>query len=236
MCDPLTIAGVALTAASTVAGGIAQGQVDSARSDVMNRELFRQAGFDNEAAGINNKALGRYENAQADADAKRKEVADFYKTNSGELPTSGPTSGAIPPTSSNIIVQEGKKQQDKVGAFNTQQNEALAGLRSFGDFFGDVSRGTARDAGQLGMVNSFKKGSQAVVPLELQQANTAGNGTKLLGDILGGLGSVGTFAGLSGVNPFGGSGITVAGSPASAAAPHGTKPIARGFNLFGTGG
>lgn len=235
MCDPLTIAGVALTAASSVAGMSAQSQVDSARNDVTNRELFRQGGFDNEAKAVNNQARDRYENVNAGADAKRKEIADFYKSNSGDLPTSGPTAGTMPTTSSNVIVQEGKKQRDKVGAFNTQQNESLAGLRSFGDYFADAGLGTARDAGELGMINNFKKGSQAVVPFELQKANTAGNGTKLLGDILGGLGSVGTFAGLSGMNPFGGGGVAVAGSPASAAAPHGTKAIARPgmFNFFG---
>lgn len=224
MCDPVTIGGLVLSAGGMVANSAAQSQVEGARSSAMNAEMFRQGEYDRDAVNVNATARGRYANAQGDMDAKRKEVADFYKTNSSDLPTSGPTTGAIPESSSNIVVQEGKKQGAKVSAFNTQQNDASANLRSFGDFFADAGRGNARDAANLGTVNSFKKDSQSVLPLELAQANTVGNDTKFLGDILSGLGTVGTFAGLSGFNPFGGSPIATS-TPASFVAPHGAKAV-----------
>jgi hypothetical protein len=238
MCDPLTIGGALLTGASVVANQAADSQVQSARSGAMNSELFRQRGYDAEANNINTQARGRYDNAQGGMDDRAKQVADFYAANNAALPTSGPTTGALPTSSSNIIVQEGKRQGDKVAAYTKQQGEALGRLRSFGDVLGEASRGTAKDAAALGSVNSFKAGSQSVLPLELQAANSAGNGTRMLGDILGGVGKVGMFAGLSGGNPFGGGSIGTASSPASMIAPHGTRVVSEPsswsgiFNMF----
>lgn len=88
----------------------------------------------------------------------------------------------------------------------------LADVRSFGDLLGDISRKQARDAGQIGQIGGFKAGSQGVLPLELDAAAQAGGKAKLLGDVLGGLGSIGLSAGLSGQNIFGlgGAGANVA--------------------------
>ena len=231
MCDPLTIAGVGLTAASSLASASASDQVGAARTGVMNAETRRQGNFDNESTGVNNTARDRYADFGGKEDARAREVADFYKANSSGLPDSGPTAGAIPASTSNIVVQEGKKQAEKVGAFNTQQNQASAKLRGFGDVMATASRGTAQDAGRLGLINSFRRGSSAVVPLEMESANRAGDGTKMLADILGGVGKVSTFAGLSGV------GQAAPSSPAEMARPHGSTVISSGkgwlSRLFG---
>lgn len=232
MCDPVTIGGALLSTAGMVANASAQDQVGSARSGVMNAELFRQGGFDREAAGVNANARDRYANTQSAADAKRKEISDFFTANGGSVPLSGPTAGATPPSSSNITVQEGEKQGKKVAAFKAQQDGALADMRSTGDVLANASRGTALDATRLGLINSFKTGSSSVLPLELNNANNAGNGTKMLGDLLGGAGQVATFAGLSGFNPFGTAGAPVnIGTPAGMATPVGARP-ARAFDIF----
>lgn len=210
-------------------------QVAGARSGVMNAELARQFGYDSEARGINSQARDRYARTGADMDARKKSVSDFYGTNNGGLPAAGPTAGAMPAASSGIIVQEGKRQGERTAAFNTQQNNASANLRSFGDVLASKNLGTARDAGQLGTINSFKAGSNSVLPLELQNANAAGNDMKMLGDVLGGAGQATTLAGLSGFNPFSKGRVTVGNSPAALAAPNGARAVSdagRSFDFF----
>ncbi len=67
----------------------------------------------------------------------------------------------------------------------------------------DKSLATARDAGQVAQIGGFKTGSASVVPYELDKAGHAGDGAHFLGDLLGGLGTVATGAGLAGGNlPF----------------------------------
>lgn len=235
MCDPITAAGAALSIGGVLANSEAENQVSGARSGVMNTELARQFGYDSQAQGINNQARDRYAKTGADMDERKKSIGDFYAANNGGLPTAGPTAGAMPASQSGVIVQEGKRQEAKTDAFNTQQNGASANLRSFGDVLATKSLGTARDAGELGIVNGFKAGSNSVLPLELQSANSAGNDMKMLGDVLGGAGQAATFAGLSGFDPF--SKATIAGtSPAAKAAPQGAKAVSGGsdgiFSMF----
>lgn len=181
-----------------LANSAASDQVAGARSGVLSSEAGRQRGFDQEANAFNANSRQGYDGATGKMDARAANVADFYKSQNGGLPVSGPTSGVIPPSSSNIVNQEGKAQQGKVAAFNTQQNDALGKLRSFGDILGGADRNTALNTANVGTINSFKQGDAALVPLQLDQANNAGNGMKMFGDILGGLGKVGMFAGLSG--------------------------------------
>jgi hypothetical protein len=94
-------------------------------------------------------------------------------------------------------------------------------LRAFGDILGDTSRLQARDASQVGTIGSFKRGSSAVLPLELDEANHAGDGMKVFGDLLGGFGGIATSAGLSGGKlPFltGGAAKTVTTTPVASIA------------------
>lgn len=204
MCDPLTIGAAALQGTSLLLNNAASNQAMAARAGVLTSEGQRQAGYDNEASNLNAQSRGRYGNFTGDMGGKIKQLSDFYAANSNPVPQGGSTtSGSVAAPSSNIVVQEEKKQLGKVSDFNTQQNDALAGLRSFGDTLAGTTRGQAEDAANLGIVNSFKNGSSSLVPLELQQANNAGNGLRTLSSILGGVGSVGLTAGLSGWDPFG---------------------------------
>ncbi len=114
----------------------------------------------------------------------------------------------MPQSSSNITVQADTKARGDARAFTDKTGRALGDLRSFGDLMGELGRGTARDAGYVGQIGGFKKGSSAVLPHELEAANSKGSGMKMLGDVLGGIGKVGLSAGLSGASPFGGPAIT----------------------------
>lgn len=206
MCDPVTGALVAGGLASSIGGSFlnssANGDVASERSGYMNRERGYQNNLNTETNATNATSRNRYADFRGQQDAKTGQINDFYKNNSGTVPNQGPTTGIIPASSSNLVVQEGKKQNDKVAAFNTQQNAADAKVRSFGDLMGGLSRDVAGDAAHDAILNNFKQGSSSILPQELEAAQSAGAGKRSLSDFLKLGGQVATTAGLSG---FGGS-------------------------------
>ncbi len=223
MCDPITIASVALTAASVAANSMAASQAGHARTAALQAERSRQNQLNQEASGINDTAQGRFKGFQDQQDAQQQNLASYY---TGQDIGAPPPESALPTSSSNIVVDEQAKQDAKAKAFTDRTGTALAGLRAFGEALGADSRGTARDAGALGQVNNFKAGSSAVVPYELDAASQKGNGMKMVGDILGGLGKVGMSAGLSGGsfgNLFGGA-PGVGSSATVATAANGNVP------------
>jgi hypothetical protein len=95
-------------------------------------------------------------------------------------------------------------------------SEGLAEGKSFagrlGRFgaFGDLQFGNQLDLARLGerqgLLGTESRRSNAILPLELQDANRAGSGTRLFGDILGGLGSIANLGSAVGAGlPTGGS-------------------------------
>lgn len=194
MCDPVTIAGIALSAGGVAANTIAQGQIRDKREDAMAAERIRQAGFREQQAALNTQSQNRYGDFEGQQAEKSKQLGDYF----GEQGTSTPTTEEAPASDSNIVNAEISKQRGKASAYGKQQNEALGSLRSFGDIMGENSRLQARDAGQIGLIGGLAKGSAGVLPLELDAANSAGNDMKMFGDILGGLGGIGLNAGLGG--------------------------------------
>lgn len=202
MCDWISagLAGAGLLsqfAGSAMNSGAAD-SVAAARADALRTHRYQQANFDAESKALFDREQGRFNDAQGQMDQRAQSVADLYRGNNAALPTSGPTAGAIPTSASNLVVQEQKKQGDKVAAFGNQQGDALAKLRSFGDAFGEIGRGVNRDRADLANVGNFKQGSASVLPLQLDAATYAGEGQRGVADLFGGLGKVATTAGLSG--------------------------------------
>lgn len=231
MCDPLTIAGLALTAGSTVAGMQAQRQTDDARAAAMQRDAARQETLDREAAALNEASRDRYKNFQGEQQERSKSLGDYLvgRDAAGQAPPVDAPAEAMPTSASNIVTQEQAKQTAKAKAFTDQQGEALGDMRSFGDLLGGISRDTARDAGYLNQTLGFKKGWAGVLPYELEAANQKGAGLRMLGDIMGGLGSVGISAGLQ-AKP-----VASAAAAAKTAAPAATSSLptfTRFSNLF----
>lgn len=197
--DPITIGSAAATGASMLMNSGANDSVQNARNRVLTDERNRQSQYDNNITALNTQSAQRFNGAPDKMGDRAKSVGDFYSANGGDVPASGATAGTTPGSTSNIVVQEGKRQLDKVKAFGGQQSDALANLRSFGDIFGEANRGVGQDAARIGVWNGFKQGSNSVLPLELETASHAGDGQKAFADILGGLGKVGMVAGLSGM-------------------------------------
>lgn len=213
MCDPLTIAGLALTAGSQVANFAANQQVQSARNDALAAERTRQSGLDQEAAALNLQSQDRYQDFGGQQEAKAQSLGEYFAGQTAQPPS---MADALPTSSSNITVREENKQRGEAKAFTDASGAALGDLRSFGDVLGGIGRLQARDAGAIGQIGGFKQGSSGVLPYELDAAGEKGDGLKLLGDLLGGAGSIGTSAGLSGGSLFGLGGATASAAPVPA--------------------
>lgn len=232
MCDPISIASAALAVGSTVANQMAAGEVDDARADAMAAERQRQQRLDKEAGALNLQSQDRYQNFEGQQDERGQQLAEFLKERTAQEPQSGM---AMPESQSAITVQEEGNQRATARDFTNQQAEGLARLRSFGDLLGGIGREQSLDAAQIGQLGSFKQGSQGVLPLELQAAQSAGSGWRTFGDILGAGSQVGMAAGAAGQGPgwgelFGGSQPVASGPPRQIFPQTGTQTAARPAN------
>ena len=200
MCSPMAIAGVALSIGSTVANTIAANKVDKARANAMAAERARQGKLDQEAEALNLASRNRYDNFEGQQDASATKLGDYFTENEAAVAQNNQSAvdAMLPTSGSQITVQEANKQSGLAKAFTDQQGNALGQLRSFGDVLGGIGREQARDAGSVGQINSFKRASSGITPLELEAANSAGAGARMFGDILGAAGSLALNGGLKG--------------------------------------
>jgi hypothetical protein len=199
MCDPLTIAGIALTAGSTVANTMAQNKVAKARSEALSAERTRQAALDQEAQARNTISQNRYGPDYAKGQqAKATQLGDLLAKQDISKDTSVTGVAEAAPSTSDVAVQETARQQGAAKKYTQQQGQALGELRSFGDYLGDTSRLQARDAGLIGQIGGFKRGSSDVVPYELDAASHKGDSLKAFGDLLNFGGSLALGKGLQG--------------------------------------
>lgn len=201
ICDPITIAGIALTVGSTVANTIAKNKIADARAGAMAAERIRQGGFDQEAQALNQQSQGRYEDFGEQQDEKASELGQYFtdqKIEAGADNASATQEMTAPQSGSEVTVREEAKQREKATAFTDQQGMALGNLRAFGDVVGDIGRKQARDAGQIGQIAGFKRGSSNVLPFELEAANGSAGGLQTFADVLGLGGSLAIGKGLSG--------------------------------------
>jgi hypothetical protein len=173
---------------------MANQQVESARDSAMAAERIRQQGLDQQADALNLQSQDRFQGFEDKKDERSSQLGQYF-TDQVATP---PTAAAMPASGSNITVQAENKARGDARERTDQIGNALGELRSFGDLLGDTSRLQARDASQIGQIGGFKKGSSNVLGLELDSANSAGNGMRLGADIAGGLGKIGVSAGLSG--------------------------------------
>lgn len=197
--DPVSLAifGGGSTLLSSLFGGSAQSQVNAARDRAIQAERGRQQGFDAEAGKINDTSLGRYSNFDTQQAQKISDLAAMFKA-PVTTPNTVNTTAPIPAASSDLVQREINNKKGLADAYVDHQADTLANLRSFGDLFGDISRGQAGDAQRVGQIGGFKRGSQNVLSLELDAANHAGDGKAGLANILGGLGKVGLTAAVAG--------------------------------------
>jgi hypothetical protein len=184
-------------------------------------ERGRQAAFRDESNVSLNNQINRYNDIEGQLGGRAKQLGDYFAAHSGGMPT-----GIMPAASGQTAEHEAQRLAD-ASAFNMQQNTAQGAVRSFGDVWGDIGRDSVGDKTRMTNILDFKKGSQALLPGEMQpiinrQAPqiTAGDfggmykpgeePDNTFSDILGGAGSIATSYGMSGMgggaSPFGAGG------------------------------
>lgn len=187
---------LALTAGSTLANNYAANKVAGAQAAAMERSRLEQKRLDDEAFGINETMRQRYDDFEGQQDQRKTNLADYFTSQVAESVPE--TAGALPASDSNIVNTREASEMATARDFVRGQGASLAGLRSFGDLLGAISRDQGRSAGDINTLFGFQRGNSTLLPLDLEAASRAGDGAFLLGDILGGFGSVLMFPGLMG--------------------------------------
>lgn len=194
MCDPASIGGIVLTGLSTALNASAQSKVQAARDDAMAAERQRQTLLDREAYAVNNESRNTYKDVDKKEGKRSKALSEYFTAQKVEAPKES----LLPTSASNVTVQEEGKQRAQAADFTKRTGDALGQLRSFGDLMADNSLNQAQGAMQVGQIAGYKRGSSDVLSYELDDANRAGDGLKLFGDIVSGVGGLALSKGLSG--------------------------------------
>lgn len=169
-------------AGSTIANTIGAQKQQKALADTQAAERTRQKQFDHESFALNKNAEDRYTDISGKMDTKATDLASMFAAPTQEAPAAPIIT--TPQSTSNIVTSREGAATAKAKGETDKRAVDLGRLRSFGDILGDASRMQGRDAGQLGLIGSMRRGSQAVLPMELQAAQSKGNGWRLFGDLL----------------------------------------------------
>jgi hypothetical protein len=168
MCDPISIAGAALSGAGMAANSIAANQVASATNAAEQQTAMLNQVDANRAFAANRQALGNYNNFAAGQGAMGQQLGDYLKTAvkrapppSQMAPTGGSTSAAV------------AAGAPSVSSFSNQQAGALGNLNSFGDYLAQQNRAANRGFKQANMNDEFMRQNNAVLGLQLNDASHA---------------------------------------------------------------
>lgn len=156
----------------------------------MAAERARQNRLDEESFALSEAARARYDGAPEQMAERETSLGDLYRETAEAAPAR-PMASA-PPTSSNITTSAIEGESARTSAESEDMRRRRAKAMSFGDMFGDMSIAQGRDAGRIGQIGGFKRGSQNVLPLELDGAASRGSGWMMLGDLLNMAGGVAT--------------------------------------------
>ena len=225
MALPSLLLPALFTGGSIAANTMAANRQARAQADTMAAERRRQRGFDREADAANLRARSQYEDFEPQREERSSNLAEMFSGIRDEEPMAPIAPPA--PTSDNVVASRNERSQQQARDFTDQRADALGNLRGFGDLMGDMQRGQGREAQQIDMIRGLRRGSQGVLPMEMQAAEQKGGGLRLLGDILGGLGSMATghalyadgASPLAGIFGGGGPGMTT-GTPLTSSTPN----------------
>lgn len=174
---PLLFAG-ASAAANTIGARKAEGAIAAANQ----AERIRQQRFDDEQAALTAQSLRRYDDVQGQQDKAASDLSGMFTEVMDEAPAT--PIAALPQSSSNLVVQNETAQRDTARSEAVDRARRLGEFRGFGDALGGIQRLQGRDDAQLGLIGSMRRGSQGVLPMELDAASQKGRGWMMLGDLL----------------------------------------------------
>ena len=164
------------------ANAIGARKQDNAIASRLAQERMRQSRLDEEAFALNANARNRYDNIGEQSEARETDLSQLFR-DATETPPAREMA-ALPATSSDIVTSRVGAETDKAKAETADRADRLGAMRGFGDLFGDMARGQSRDAQNVGMIGGFKRGSQGVLPMELEAASQKGANWMMLGDLL----------------------------------------------------
>lgn len=196
MCDPFTAAGIALTVASTAASAISSNQQAKARDRAQAAEVLRQQELQNKSIDAVQALQTEFEpeKQKRQLNAAEQARADDLERNVSGGDTS-PNDIGIVGSAPRIVKETAAKELSKGIGRGKDFARRLGVLGGFNDLSFDNKLLLQRLGEQQGNLARESAGSSAILPLELQKANAAGNTAAGIGDILGGLGSAANLAG-----------------------------------------
>ena len=109
------------------------------------------------------------------------------------------------PSAPKIVMEDAARRVNEGLASGKEFAGQMAGLGAFGEQQFGTRLDLSRLAESMGQIGSESRRSSAILPLELNTANRAGDRTAGFADVLGSLGSVANFGSAVGANPFGSS-------------------------------
>ena len=226
MCDPLSISAAAVTGGSVIANMMGANQQSAARDAAIAGENQRQQQFQQQSTDMFNKTLPLASRPTQEATAATS-AANRTATTDGALDSSFSQGG---PAQNIGTSDEGKSQIARsIGMALTrgkQQAARAAAVTGVGDATSKVGVDLGRASQWQNIFANNAQHSANILPLELEDANRAGNGMRTIGAIGGALGSGLGMAGIMGKGPswgdlFGGGGFTPSFVPGAAGAPIG---------------
>ncbi len=170
------------TAGSMGANYIGDRQASQAQADAMAAERERQRQIEEEMFRLNDSSVGRYADAGKGIQQESSQLADVFRDITRTAPER-PVAGV--PQSGNVSVRNASKAAQSADQARADDDaQRRANMRGFGSFLGDAALGQNQDGNRMSTLSGFSRGSQSVLPLELQAALEQGGGWRMLGDLL----------------------------------------------------
>jgi hypothetical protein len=107
------------------------------------------------------------------------------------------------PSAPKIVMEDAARRVNEGLASGKEFAGQLAGLGAFGEQQFGTRLDLSRLAESMGQFGTESRNSGAILPLELNKANRAGDSLSGIADITGALGSLANFGSAVGANPFG---------------------------------
>lgn len=182
MALPLIIP--ALFAAGSAAANYAGNRAaERARDDALEAERIRQRQFDDQSFALADRSRQQFEGFGEQQEQRSDDLAAMFRETVDARPTA--PAPEMPQSSNVAVSKRNAAAGEQAEARTADRGQSLADFRAFGDLFGDMSRGQNRIAQQVDQIGRFKRGSQSVLPMELDAAAERGAGMRTLGDVLG---------------------------------------------------
>jgi hypothetical protein len=236
MCEPLTIASLALSGGSVLAGMAGNAEQQSARDNAIGSEARRAATYEGQANDLFQGTLAKVQKPVYDgnvtAEATKRTAEDSSLIDKAGNFT--PITGSAPQEVGQTIARAGQKAI----ALGKQQAKLNADVGASGTVNQKLGIDLGRDGEQQGILGGNIRRSAALLPGELSDANKAGAGWRGASAIMsaagGAAGSMGGAAGApSWGSVFGSNTPVVGASPAGMAVPQGARQVGYFGRVFG---